>query len=67
MDTCEGCGTLFVAVHYSTFCVVCINSEVQDAPNKARHVRDGREVRDARNNERQVCGRCRDGEAAVSR
>lgn len=27
MDTCEGCGTLFVTVEYSTFCVMCINSE----------------------------------------
>ena len=23
----EGCGMLFVAVRYSTFCVMCINSE----------------------------------------
>jgi hypothetical protein len=26
-DTCEGCGMLFVAVQYSTFCVTCLNSE----------------------------------------
>ena len=27
MDACEGCGVLFVAVHYTTFCMTCLNSE----------------------------------------
>jgi hypothetical protein len=27
IDTCEGCGTFFVAVHYSAFCAMCIKSE----------------------------------------
>ena len=39
MDTCEGCGTPFVAIHYSTFCVTCLNSEVHDAPKTTRHAR----------------------------
>lgn len=27
LDTCEECGVVFVAVHRSSFCVMCINSE----------------------------------------